>query len=78
MKVFLRSHLAYILLIGCGAAFGMASYFLVKLLAKDRQPWTPFFILVLAFVYGVLGYITAGVVYNYVHTFSGARLSLPS
>jgi hypothetical protein len=69
MKVFLWSHLDYISIVGCGAAFGMASFLLVKLLTKDRKPWTPFFVLVLAFVYGVLGYVTSGVVYRYVHKF---------
>jgi hypothetical protein len=39
----------------------------VKFLTKDRKPWTPFFVLVLACLYGVPSYITAGVVYNYVH-----------
>jgi hypothetical protein len=73
MKVFLWSHLDYISLIGCGAAFGMASFLLVKLLTKDPKPWTPFFVLVLAFVYGVLGYITSGIVYNYVHKLSGSE-----
>jgi H+/Cl- antiporter ClcA len=65
MKVF-----DYISLIACGTAFGMASFLLVKLLTKDRKPWTSFFVLVLACLYGVLGYITAGVVYNYVHKLS--------
>ena len=67
MKIFLWSHLDYISLIGCGAAFGIASFLLLKLLTKDRKRWTPFFFLVLAFAYGVLGYITAGVVYRYFH-----------
>ena len=71
MKVFLWSHLNYISLIGCGAAFGMAAFLLAKLLTKDRKPWTPFFVLVLAVVFGVLGYITAGVLYNYVHKGGG-------
>ena len=73
MKVFLWSHLDYISLIGCGAAFGMASFLLVKLLTKDVKPWTPFFVLVLACVYGVLAYITSGVVYNYFHRFKGGE-----
>jgi hypothetical protein len=73
MKVFLWSHMNYISLIGCGAAFGMASFLLVKVLTKDIKPWTPFFVLVLASVYGVLAYITAGIVYNYVHKFSGGE-----
>ena len=73
MTVFLWSHLDYISLIGCGAAFGMASFLLVKLLRKDLKPWTPFFVLVLAFVYGVLGYITSGIVYHYVHKSSSGE-----
>ena len=73
MKVFPWSHSDYISLIGCGAAFGMASFLLVKLLTKDLKPSTPFFVLILAFVYGVLGYITSGIVYNYVHKLSGGE-----